>query len=428
MRALFTLCLTAPFLLAQAPPAAPQQYPLEAIHIDGNERIPTDRVITASGLKLGAKVGAAEFEQARLRLLATGAFETVGFEYKPGATRAGYDVTFHVTDVILAYTYRFEDLPAPDDALRAALRKQEPVFADEIPPSPEILKRYTDALREFLGGKVDPMAEVSADTGELEIVFRPSGPRRNISEVRFTGTQLLNSTALTQAMYPVATGTPYSETLLRRMLDSAIRPLYDEKGLIRVAFPKVTAEKSAENDGAVITVAVVEGPAYTLKAVKLTGVPDKQLAEVEKSADWRKDEVVNFKLIDAGVDRIQQRVRAAGYLRVQTKVDRDIHDQDHTVYLVVIVQPGPQYVLGKLEIEGLDIISEPAVRKMWTIDPGKPYPEGFAQNFLDRVRAENMFDNLGKTTAAAKVNDTTHTVDVTLVFTGAGPKPGDKKK
>ncbi len=428
MRALFTLGLAAVSVAAQAPPAAPQQYPLEAIHIEGNERIPTNRVIAASGLKLGTKVGAAEFDQARQRLLDTGAFETVGYDYKPGATRAGYDVTFHVTDVILVYTYRFEDLPAPDDALRAALRKQEPVFADEIPPSPEILKRYTNALREFLGAKVDPMAEVSADTGELQIVFRPSGPRRNISEVRFTGTQLLNSTMLTQTMYQSATGTPYSETLLRRMLDSAIRPLYEEKGLIRVAFPTVTVEKAAENDGAVVTVAVVEGPAYTLKSVKLAGIPDKQLPEIEKAADWRKDEIVNFKLIDAGVERIKQRVRAAGYLRVQAKVDRDIHDQDHTVNLLVNVQPGAQYVLGKLDIQGLDIISEPEVRKMWNVGPGKPYPEGFAQSFLDRVRAENMFDNLGKTTAEAKVNDTTHTVDVTLVFTGAGPKPADKKK
>jgi outer membrane protein assembly factor BamA len=428
MRALFTFCLATPFLLAQAPPAAPQQYPLDAVHVEGNERTPTDRILAASGLKLGEKVGTPEFDQARDRLLATGAFETVGYGYKPSSTRTGYDVTFHVAEVVLVYRYRFEDLPAPDDALRAALRKQETIFTDEIPASPEVLKRYTDAIRQFVGGKVDPQGEVNADSGELEIVFRPAGARRNIAEVRFTGTQVLNATVLTQTMFPVSTGTPYSEPVLRRMLDSTIRPLYEEKGRIRVAFPTVTAEKSKENDGAVITVAVVEGPTYTLKGVKVTGVPEKQLTEIEKSADWHKDEVVNFNNIEAGVERIRQRVRATGYLRVETKVDREIHDQDHTVNLVVNVQPGAQYVLGKLDIQGLDLISEPAVRKLWTIEAGKPYPDGYAQSFLEKVRAEDMFDNLGKTTAEAKVDDKTKTVDVTLHFSGAGPKPADKKK
>jgi len=428
MRALFTICLAAPMLLAQAPPAAPQQYPLDKLNIVGNERTPTDRIAAATGLKLGEKVGTVEFDRARDRLLATGAFETVGFEYKPSATRTGYEVTFRVTEVVLVYPYRFEELPASDEALRAALRKQETIFEDEIPASPEVLKRYTDRIRAFLGGKVDPAGEVNPDSGELEIVFRPAGPRRNIAEVQFTGTQLLNATVLTQAMFSIATGTPFSEPLLRRMLDSTIRPLYEEKGHIQVSFPKVTAEKAAANDGAVVTVAVVEGPAYMLKAVKLVGVPEKQAAEIEKLVDWHKDEVVNFKNIEAGVERIRQRVREGGYLRVETKIDREVREQDHTVSLVVNVQPGPQYVLGKLDIQGLDLISEPAVRKMWTVDPGKPYPDGYAVKFLDKVRAADMFDNLGKTTADVKVHDDTMTVDVTLVFAGAGPKPADKKK
>ena len=141
-----------------------------------------------------------------------------------------------------------------------------------------------------------------------------------------------------------------------------------------------------------------------------------------------KGEVVNFANVDSGVEKIKKRVRAAGYLRVQAKVDREIHDQDHTLDLTVNVQPNAQYVLSKLDIEGLDLISEPAVRKLWTVAPGKPYPDGYAMSFLDKVRAEDMFDNLGKTIMDEKVDDDTKTVNVTLHFTGAPPKPADKKK
>ena len=52
------ILLTVGVLCAQ--PA--KKYPLEALHIEGNKRIPTERIVAASGLKLGALV-----RQGRLR-------------------------------------------------------------------------------------------------------------------------------------------------------------------------------------------------------------------------------------------------------------------------------------------------------------------------------------------------------------------------
>ena len=43
-----------------------------------------------------------------------------------------------------------------------------------------------------------------------------------------------------------------------------------------------------------------------------------------------------------------------------------------------------------------------------------PYPN----HFLDRIRQEGLFDNLGKTKADVKVDDAKHVVDVTLTFGG----------
>jgi hypothetical protein len=36
------------------------------------------------------------------------------------------------------------------------------------------------------------------------------------------------------------------------------------------------------------------------------------------------------------------------------------------------------------------------------------------------VREEGIFDNLGKTRAESNIDEATHTVDVTLFFSGAG--------
>ncbi len=403
-------------LLAQAP----EKYPLENLRIQGNKQIPAERIVAASGLKLHSSVQKADFDAAREKLLESGAFESVGYSFKPAADNSGYDATLDIVEVGTLYPYRFEALPATGDALRAALHKQEPLLGDRIPATPQVLNRYTAEIRQFFEGKVTAMGELSADSGTLEIVFRPPGERARIAEVNLKGNKTMLTAPLTQKLSTVAVGIPYSEPLLRRVLDSAIRPMYEERGLIRMAFLDITTKKAENNDGVVVNVAVNEGPAYTLGTVALAGVPAAEVEQLSKSDDWHKGETANFAKVEASLEKIRQRQRSQGFLRVQTSVVRDINDQDHTVNLTVNVDRGPQFTLGKLTVQGLDLIGEPAVRQMWKIEPGQPFQEGYPEAFLNRVRDEGMFDNLGKTRAETNIDEATHVVDVTLFFSGAG--------
>jgi len=73
---------------------------------------------------------------------------------------------------------------------------------------------------------------------------------------------------------------------------------------------------------------------------------------------------------------------------------------------------------GALEIRGLDVISEPAIRKMWGEKGGKPFDPEFPDAFLKDVRDQGIFDNLGQTSSETKVNEALKTADVTLIFDG----------
>ena len=397
-----------------------KKYPLETLHIQGNKQIPTERIVAASGLKQGTLVDKADFDAARERLLESGAFESVGYSFKPAATVTGYDTTFDVVEVAMLYPYRFEALPASSDALRAALHKQEPLLGDKIPATPQVLNRYTAAIHQFFEGKVEAMGELNSDTGDLEIVFRPIGERARIAEVKFTGNREMLTALLLQKLSKDAVGIPFSEPLLRRVLDSTVRPMYEEQGRIRVAFPEITAKKAETNDGVVVTIAINEGAVYALGTVTVTGLPTAEVAQLQKSEDWHKGETANFTKIEASLEKIRQRQRTQGYLRAATSVARDIHDEDHTVNLTINVDRGSQFTLRKLDIQGLDLIGEPAVRKMWKLEPGQPFQDGYPEAFLSRVREEGIFDNLGKTRAESNIDEATHTVDVTLFFSGAG--------
>jgi outer membrane protein insertion porin family len=414
-------CFVAVLLVAAAAKAPAQQvFPLATLRIDGAQRIPTEKIVALAGLKIGQPVAKADFDGARNRLLASGAFESVGYEFKPSPDNMGYDGVFQVVEVSQLYPYRFEDLPASDDALREALRQQEPLLGDQIPATREALERYEKAARQFLNGQVEVTGKLSAEIpGQLTIVFRPPASRPNIAEVRFTGNDVLPSSLLMNTLSGVAIGVPYSETGLRVLLDASIRPLYEARGRIRVAFPTVATEPAKNVDGVVVTVAVTEGESYNLGAVEFAGVSPDRAAELQDLAKWKKNDIANFDEIKAGLERIYQRYRHDGYLRVAARVARDLHDQEHTVDLLVTMEPGAQFTLGKLEIAGLDIMSEPAIRKIWAIPVGRPFDPAYPDAFLKDIRAQDLFDNLGKTRAETEVNERSRTVDVKLVFTGA---------
>jgi outer membrane protein insertion porin family len=398
-------------------------FPLESVKITGNESIPADRIIAASGLKIGQAAERPQFNEARDRLLATGAFTSVGFKYGPSAKSTGIDATFQVIETQPLYPYHFEELPASESTLREMLGKQEVLFADKIPPTPQVMNRYSSEIARYLNDNGAPGLQVIGEVGrdanlEPVILFRPIGERKSISEVNFKGNTVLSNPELWHAVNQTAIGTPYSELLFQQVLDGTIRATYEEKGYVRVAFPKVETARSPDNDGVVVTVTVDEGQPYTLGDVTIEGVDRAQARALYNLGGWKKGDTFNLADINAGIGKIRKSFREDGYLRVAATTTRDIDDSKRAVDLAITIQPGPLFTMGKLNIVGLDIISEPVIRKLWHLDAGQPYRESYPDVFLKMIKDDDYFDNLARTGAEADLHED-NSVDVTLTFLGA---------
>lgn len=385
--------------------------------------------MAVSGLKVGTPVVKPDFDTARNRLLATGAFESVGYEFKPSADNKGYDGTLEVIEVNQLYPYRFEELPLADDVLRAELRKQELILGDQIPATKEVMDRYVGAIQHMVGQDIKVTGKLYSDIpGQLMIVFRPNTPRLQVAEVRFMGNQVLPSTLLASTFSEVAVGTGFNETTIRMLLDSSVRPLYDARGRIRVEFSKIAAVQAPLIDGVIVTITVSEGASYSLGKVTFSGVASGDLADVHKTANIQAKDVVNFDEIKADMEHVFERYRGKGYLRVTGRLDRQINDIAHTVDLTETLQPGPQFTMGRLEILGLDITTEPEIRKIWTLKPGAAFQPKYPDAFLKSIRDQDLFDNLGKTRAESNIDDKSHVVNVKLYFTSAEEEQRRKKK
>ncbi len=415
----------------KVPDPGPGAMTVRSLKVLGNRTFATAGIIEYSGLRVGQSADAAAFEAARVKLANSGVFERVGYKYAP-ATGGGLDAVIEVVEIPQVFRYRFEDLPATSEEMVAYLKQSDPLFADRIPATKEFLSRYARELEAFLkpkGLKDAVSSKLIPDTGDkLVVLFRPDRPIPTISQVSFKGNEAVPTPVLQIAMNQIAMGAIYKEELVRQYLETTIRPIYEQRGRLEVLFPKVTAQPSADNSGINVTIDVVEGPSFDIGEIRLVGaIGDPK--PLYQTMVLQPGDLANMTEVAAAVRRVRASLVREGYLKTEAKFERKLRREKEKPLadLTVTVVPGVMYTFGKLKIDGLDILNEPQLRKMWGLENGKPYNGEYAELFLNRVRDENLFENLGSTKAIATVNEQARVVDVTLVF-GAAVKTPPKKQ
>jgi outer membrane protein assembly factor BamA len=193
---------------------------------------------------------------------------------------------------------------------------------------------------------------------------------------------------------------------------------------VRVAFTEIRAEPVSDVAGVQVFVKIDEGASYELGKVEIAQPSPIDPAALLKTGDFKTGDVANFDRVNEGLERIRVAVRRAGYLQAKVTNERRIDDTKKTVDVVIKIEPGAQYMMGTLTLVGLDLNGESEIKRIWTLKEGQVFNPEYPDHFLDRIRQEGLFDNLGKTKADVKVDDAKHVVDVTLTFAGSGPNAG----
>ena len=303
------------------------------------------------------------------------------------------------------------------------------------------MDRYTSWIQEFLtskgltekiAGKVTQLSP-----GQFAIVFRPARNLPAVAQVTFQGNQVIPQTTLREAMHGSAIGSPYTESSFRDLLNSAVRPLYEQRGRVRVAFTEVRTEPVKDVEGVQVFVKIDEGLSYELGKVAIAGPSPVDAAVLIKAGDFKTGDVANFDRVNEGLEKIRKAVRRAGFLDAKVTSTRTIDDTKKAVDVAIHIDAGAQYTMGKLTIVGLDLNGEAEITRIWTMKEGKTLNPEYPDYFLNRIKEQALFEDLGTTKADLKVDAQKHSADVTLTFAaedptkqpgrraGRGPGPGE---
>ena len=427
-------------------PLKPEPGVLHQVKVEGNHIYATAAIVKVLGLKIGGPIAPPDFEVAKQRLVNTELFSNVEYEFsftKPPDQPEQYDLVMKVAEYAEVLPMKFEDLGVSEDEIRSYLRANLPLYNDRIPGTDMVVQRYRALVQERVAqknpalkvtGRVVPddsnqlallQGKASRDApNEMVVLFRPNTPPPSIARVMVNGNKAVQTQEILKAINEVAVGTPYSDERLQLILDHAVKGLYEAQGYVHVTFPIIRAEKAANINGYDVTVTIQEGPKYNFGPIAFRG-GDLDQDTVKSMLKFKVGDVFNGAQAEDLRIALIAEMRRKGHLLAKADIERNLDDEKHTVNLRYLMEPGPLYTFDTLEIHGLDIESEPVIRKMWAEQPGKPFNPDYPAYFLKKVEEAQLFDNLGDTRSDFTPNESTHGVKVDLYFKGGN---GSKKK
>ena len=405
---------------ARESPEAPEnnKFPLREILIDGNENFATEDIIEVLGLDIGQMVNRADFESAVGQLDKTGVFE--GYAFRFGPKDDGYTVTFTVQEAPELYAVRFEGFDISEEEIRARLRENIPLFGPKVPPIGIMARRIGDLLQELWieqGNQTKIIGDINLlSDEEFEILYRPEGTIQNIAFTRFENAKVVPALTLQQKFNSVAMGVTYSERRLLELLKYNIKPLYEQVGRLEVKFCPCSIEPDTASKGLIVTIQVEEGPEYKFGEVVPPQTSFIKPEDMAKLIRFHPGETANLMLVSEALQRYEEQFKGNGFINIRSQYDSTTNPEKKTVDVVMRLDPGYRYVFRKLEIEGLDLVAEAAVRKRWALNAGDHFNQHYPAIFLNRVRSEQMFDNLQTTDWQMKTDEVEKAVDVQLIF------------
>jgi outer membrane protein assembly factor BamA len=415
---------------AQTPPAAPASTAaLREIRADGLKSLTVPQIAAISGLQSGAQVGRDELQAAADKLLQSGLFAHVRYNFQSRAD--GLVVTFHLEEAERIPAY-FDNLPwFTDGELNDAIRAKLPFYDGKLPPAGAVVEQAADATGAFLAAhglqaaiEHQVVADPNSDGNVQE--FHIDGAALKISSMEFSDTGL-NSSRMVQQQLAELKGKPYSRMAIDLFLAEQVRPIYQKQGYLRARLgpPEIRLTGNPNQklpEQIPVFVPVTPGSIYKWKGVEFSGNSLLSTVTLASDLNLKVDEVADGMAIEAGLDRIREEYAHVGHLDAKIDPVASYDDQARTLSYKVHIDEGKSYKFGALTVTGLSATAEKRLRDAWTIPQGELFDKAIFEEFLTKLETKpseifhNLpvhYENVGHWLQPDEAN---HTVDVLLDF------------
>jgi outer membrane protein insertion porin family len=430
-------------VLAQDPATGACSTP-RTISVTGNARLDTAVIRANSGLTTGAQLNVHDIQTAIKTLYATGQFDDVQIECRPGATPAAAGLVIAVRERPILTDYKIvgPDRVSPKDV------KEKLAFATGTPVDPGKIAAAissTDSLYESKGyylARIVPESTVTA--GKLSIIFRvDEGRRLAISGIRINGNTKVSDADVVGAMETKPEGFlwtrngEFDDAKFAEDLSTRIPQLYGSRGFIDFRILKDTLVVDRAKGKGLIDITVDEGPRYVVGNFEVVGNRRFSTEQVGLFYPFGKKSQATVTQLATSVIRrsyvnppntfdeakwedAQQKLAEAyndeGYIYSQIRpvVERiPSTDSVRKVNLRWEIEERSPAIINRIEIAGNDYTHESCIREQIVLAPGQVFNRNYLIRSYQNIGNLNFFET---PMAAPETRPSGDQGDVDIVF------------
>ena len=398
--------------------------PIAEIRLSGLDRVSEQLVRNQIRSEVGAPYDPDTVEQDIVRLTHLGRFSAVSAEVTP-KDDGSVILTFVLNEQpLLADVQVVGNKAISDQNLlsQVQLRAGDPI-------DPFLIDRGEQRIVEAYEDKGYFVADVNVDQTLLDesniLIFRiREGPRVHIREIRFQGNatytaKQLDAQIKSDEYFPIFSPGELSREQLE--LDAAsVRDFYRKRGYLDAEVGR-RIDLSPDQQDAVVTFVIKEGPQYTVANVDISGNDAFSDAQIRRTMTLKRGDVFSQDAVDNSQQAIEQLYGKLGHMETQVQIQRLFHGDEPKVDLVVNLTPGASSRVGKVTLRGNALTQDKVIlRQVRGMTPGRPYDREGVDETRRRLNESPLFSE-AKVTVLGESDDRVRDVliEVTEQSTGS---------
>ncbi|HEX4262303.1 MAG TPA: outer membrane protein assembly factor BamA [Acetobacteraceae bacterium] len=382
---------------------------IQAIRVEGNERIESGTVLSYMLLQPGDPFDPDRIDRSLKTLYATGLFKDVSI------TRQGNDLLVHVVENPIVNRIVFEGNSAATDAQLLPLLGLRPraVYTPQMAEQDRqhILDLY--AARGRYAATVVPKV-IRLPQNRVNVVFEINeGTLTQVSRITFVGNHAFSEGQLKdvissreEAFWRILSNSDEYNPDRVKFDEELLRRFYLKNGFVDFDVQNVSVELAPDRSSFFLTYVVHEGARYRVgkvtvssKLPKVSGASLLPLVELAPG-DWYDGDAVE-RTVSAMEDALQN--RGIQFVEVTPRIARD--RVKHTVNLVFDVDQGPRVYVERINITGNTRTEDKVIRREFQLAEGDAYNAAAIRKTRQRLQDLGYFSTVDIKTVPGSTPD-----------------------
>ncbi|MGO9954358.1 MAG: outer membrane protein assembly factor BamA [Dissulfurispiraceae bacterium] len=396
------VCLNIFLLIAIVSAAFAENLPMvTSIEVKGLRRIEEGAVKAKLSQKIGEPLSQEKTTEDIKAIYKMGYFDDVTVSLDP--FEGGIKLIYAVKEKPTIIKVDFQGNKEYDDK---KLKEQVAITAGSIADVTLIndnaakLKSFYEGEGYFLA-KIIPVVNMT-DANEVVVTYQINeGEKVKIKEIRIENNKALTAKQIRKVMktkergmlsFIFGTGY-YKKDEIKTSLEE-IRDLYYNHGYLKILVSDPVVTLMPDKKWMIITIAVSEGPQYTVAYVGIKGNKVYTEEELRKLIKLAPNKVFSKAVLKKDVTDLTDKYSNTGYALVSINPDMSLDEDKKTVSVTYQIGEGDKYKIGKIDITGNTKTQDKVIRREIRVDEGDIFNNAALKRSYERLNNLNFFETV----------------------------------